>query len=775
MRATTLWTINDFPVYANLSGWSTKETYACLSCGYDTSLEWLQHSGKFCYMGHRRWLEPGHRYRKDKQSFDGTEELRSTPLHPSGHEVLRKLEKLNDLCSKVFCESYLELLESRATSILCEMEKIFPPAFFTVMVHLIIHLAYEAKVAGLVIYRRMYTIERFLLTLKFYMGNRACPEGSIAEGYLANECLTFCSRYLEGAETSFNRPNRNEEGSSSDVDDEDEPLFKCVGRPLGRKRKKGFNVKKRKRVLRLTLDSQTLAQIMKRQNCSRRLTPYELQKKQSESFNGWFRKHVALFDEQQSPIIIDRLKWLARGPFDIPRRYTGYITNEFRFHTKSRNKWLKTQNSGIVVTTKVASYASLRDVQPVERKLIQIEVVRKVIKFGFTLVNFSHLVHTGTNLTHDPLILASQAKKLSKELEMHDTEVDDPNSGSMWVRSKVNDGMNVTAVLENEQVAEDPIDEHIGDDIFLTFGNQHKFGYIRMVKRKRYSTIKRNRTASSQSEQQSSPSECQPPGQVSKQQEIPLQPLEQESTEQDIPLQPQDTETSAADTLREHEQVTSTNDKDGQIVVNVNAHLIPVGEAACKLTRFVGTIVRSAEYAPLTYTTWSKISNNRKEEIWKEIKSKFAFLKLDSSEFVDEETIGRIKTWALEDMYSRVHKTHFLALAAHWKTDKAKTEEANGVQPSGADVYVRSRTRKDGSIVNVKASNVMAVDAVSAPEISPNKNNPSSESTHQPSPNEGFGIGFMSSALFDYQTLTLCPMLYLMLVLALLCADFALL
>jgi len=34
---------------------------------------------------------------------------------------------------------------------------------------------------------------------KLLVRNRAAPEGSIVEGYLADEMLTFCSRYLENA------------------------------------------------------------------------------------------------------------------------------------------------------------------------------------------------------------------------------------------------------------------------------------------------------------------------------------------------------------------------------------------------------------------------------------------------------------------------------------------------------------------------------------------------------------------------------------------------
>ena len=43
---------------------------------------------------------------------------------------------------------------------------IFPPAFFDVMVHLVVHLATEAKIAGPVRYRWMYPIERYTFSLR---------------------------------------------------------------------------------------------------------------------------------------------------------------------------------------------------------------------------------------------------------------------------------------------------------------------------------------------------------------------------------------------------------------------------------------------------------------------------------------------------------------------------------------------------------------------------------------------------------------------------------
>ena len=120
-----------------------------------------------------------------------------------------------ELCCKTLKLDVLKRLEKEIPIILCKLEKIFPPSFFTVMVHLAIHLPDEAMLRGPVQYGWMYPIERRLLTLKRYVRNMARPEGSIAEAYIVDECLTFCSRYFDDVETRFNRPGRNRERDDS--------------------------------------------------------------------------------------------------------------------------------------------------------------------------------------------------------------------------------------------------------------------------------------------------------------------------------------------------------------------------------------------------------------------------------------------------------------------------------------------------------------------------------------------------------------------------------
>lgn len=64
------------------------------------------------------------------------------------------------LCNKVLNVDELDELQNRIVLTLCHLEMLFPPSFFTVMIHLIVHLVEEAKLGGPVQFRWMYPIER---------------------------------------------------------------------------------------------------------------------------------------------------------------------------------------------------------------------------------------------------------------------------------------------------------------------------------------------------------------------------------------------------------------------------------------------------------------------------------------------------------------------------------------------------------------------------------------------------------------------------------------
>ncbi|GJY34770.1 uncharacterized protein Tco_0419239 [Tanacetum coccineum] len=117
------------------------------------------------------------------------------------------------LCARTLMQQDMAKAKKQSISIMIELEKIFPPAFFDIMIHVAIHLPDEAILGGPLRYRWMFPFERYMKKLKNYVRNKAKPEGSIAEGYVAEEALTFCSRYLkDDVETRFNRLGRNDDG-----------------------------------------------------------------------------------------------------------------------------------------------------------------------------------------------------------------------------------------------------------------------------------------------------------------------------------------------------------------------------------------------------------------------------------------------------------------------------------------------------------------------------------------------------------------------------------
>ena len=71
------------------------------------------------------------------------------------------------LCAKTLYVTDLERLEEGIVIILCKLERIFPSAFFDIMIHLVVHLPREAKLVGPVSYRWMYPFESISHTFKF--------------------------------------------------------------------------------------------------------------------------------------------------------------------------------------------------------------------------------------------------------------------------------------------------------------------------------------------------------------------------------------------------------------------------------------------------------------------------------------------------------------------------------------------------------------------------------------------------------------------------------
>ena len=78
----------------------------------------------------------------------------------------------NKISQKTMDVLELDELKAVAVETVCQLEMYFPPSFFDIMVHLIVHIVYEIKMCGPVFLRSMYPFERFMGILKHYVRYR---------------------------------------------------------------------------------------------------------------------------------------------------------------------------------------------------------------------------------------------------------------------------------------------------------------------------------------------------------------------------------------------------------------------------------------------------------------------------------------------------------------------------------------------------------------------------------------------------------------------------
>ena len=84
--------------------------------------------------------------------------------------------------------------------ILNDLEMYFPPAFFDVMVHLCVHIVDDIIDLGPSFLHNMMPFERMNGIIKGFVRNMSRPDGSIVQGYLTQECISFCENFLYGAD-----------------------------------------------------------------------------------------------------------------------------------------------------------------------------------------------------------------------------------------------------------------------------------------------------------------------------------------------------------------------------------------------------------------------------------------------------------------------------------------------------------------------------------------------------------------------------------------------
>jgi hypothetical protein len=80
---------------------------------------------------------------------------------------------------------------------MCQLKMCFPPSFFDMMEHYMIHLADQIFVLGPSYMHYMYPYECHMVVLRSYVRNRAHPEDSMIEGYTTKEVIVCYIDYIK--------------------------------------------------------------------------------------------------------------------------------------------------------------------------------------------------------------------------------------------------------------------------------------------------------------------------------------------------------------------------------------------------------------------------------------------------------------------------------------------------------------------------------------------------------------------------------------------------
>ena len=102
----------------------------------------------------------------------------------------------NKISQKVINEDELNDLQEFIGETMAQLEMCFPPGYFDITEHLMIHMVDQIRALGPLYLYEMWTYEHFMSILNLYVLNRAYPEGSMIEGYSTEEVIECCLDYL---------------------------------------------------------------------------------------------------------------------------------------------------------------------------------------------------------------------------------------------------------------------------------------------------------------------------------------------------------------------------------------------------------------------------------------------------------------------------------------------------------------------------------------------------------------------------------------------------
>ncbi|KAL6129629.1 hypothetical protein ACLB2K_072978 [Fragaria x ananassa] len=262
--------------------------------------------------------------------------------------VIRLCIFFNEICHKTIDVSRLPKIQNDIAKTLCELEKYFPPSFFTIIVHLTLHLVREVELCGPVCYRWMYPFERYMKVCKGYVRNRARSEGCMAENYIAEEEVEFLAKLLLEDKTA---------GIPSARDTVDRPAYgahvvSVYGNLFDQAH---LCVLQNTNEFRSYFDEHL--EFLKQEFPRFRNDQNWLTDKQNKTFADWVADQMS----ESAADILEIVRWLSDKPSNEVLNYSGYTISRTLYTTKGKDDVRSTQNSGVYLVADTPQVASVRD------------------------------------------------------------------------------------------------------------------------------------------------------------------------------------------------------------------------------------------------------------------------------------------------------------------------------------------------------------------------------------------------------------------------------
>jgi len=242
---------------------------------------------------------------------------------------------LNTIFQKIIDPDNLTKLQNDVVQCLVGFELIFPPSFFNIMTHLLVHLVKEIDILGSVFLHNMFPFERFMGVLKKCVCNHARPEGSIASAYGTEEVIDFCVDFIDDLKP-IGVPESRYEGRLNEKGTLGKKLYVCTD---------DFSFKKAHYAV---LQQSSLADPYIEEHKKILLSEFPekseawITREHMNIFGSWLRKHL-----MHNLDISEQLFLLARGLSWNILTYQGYEINGNTFCTIAQDKKRTNQNSGV--------------------------------------------------------------------------------------------------------------------------------------------------------------------------------------------------------------------------------------------------------------------------------------------------------------------------------------------------------------------------------------------------------------------------------------------